>query len=504
MKDLRIHQDNSLSSLGRAIRGIINLPTGTGKTLIQSRAIVKDILNHQGQTKVYVILSPRILLSNQLMNDVRRDLVENGVEAQYCIVHSGRVKEDLEDLELERDLGLTYRETPCGTTKSVVQEAYRRAVAEKVSLVISGTYHSAERIKQAGIPVNICFCDEAHYLVQGRFSWIVSEPFPSAHAYYFTATLRETPSKEGMGMNNNQLFGDILYQEKPIVLIAAGEMIHPRMHVVDMSHDPDGDEADGLAVAAAFEEHRSAVNVGAKLLVVAKDGSNHLDNLASHPEIQQLLEIRPTLHIFDISSAHGARIDGKVVKREKFLKQLRSMTDSDEAIIIHHDILAEGIDVPGITGVMPLISLGKAKFLQTLGRATRLHSKDRVRLYAKELSYDELKRFVKPYAWLIIPIYGEIGEDLYAEMKEYVRELRDYGFDPAEDILVRQKRGKRQLAPIATVNEPTRVMTGFMDFTANVIHEIEREEEAELNVQEMNRFKSLSLGEKIDNLALDF
>lgn len=475
MLQLREHQTNAKSALATAIRGIINLPTGTGKTLVQSRAIVDEILD--SDPKVYVILSPRILLSNQLMNDVRADLAFNDTEAQFLVVHSGRY-DDKQDIELEHELGITFRETLSGTTKTTINEAYRRSVVEKVPLVISGTYHSAERIALAGIPVEIVFCDEAHYLVQEQFNWIVSDPFPSKRAYYFTATLRETPSKEGMGMNNPELFGERLYTEIPAELIEKGEMVRPRMHMVDMSHDPEKDEGDGLAVAEAFEEHRSVVNVGAKLLVVSKDGSTHLNNLATHPKIKQLMEVRPALKVYDISSANGARINGVQVKRDAFLKELRALGDMDEAIIIHHDILSEGIDVPGITGVMPLISLKKAKFLQTLGRATRLHGKDRARLYAEEMLPDELNRFVKPYAWLIIPVYGEIGEDLRDDMKEMIRELRDHGFDPSEDIVVRQKRGKRQLVPMKMVNELTRAQKGLMEFSATVMHKLEEEDKA--------------------------
>lgn len=476
MLDLRNHQKEAREVMRNFPRGIINLPTGTGKTLIQSRSIVDEIMENR-EPKVYVILSPRILLSNQLMNDVRKDLGANGVEAQYLVVHSGRYN-DQEDIKIEHELGITFRETLSGTTKKVIQEAYQRAMNENVPLIVSGTYHSAIRIAHSGIPVEIAFCDEAHYLVQEQFSWIVSDPFPSNRAYYFTATLRETPSAEGMGMNNIELFGDILYQRKPCELIVAGEMIRPRIHMVDMSHDPEADEADGLAVAEAFEEHRSVLNVGAKILIVAKDGSKHLNNLATHREIERLLEVRPSLRIFDISSEHGARINGENVRRDQFLKALREMSDHDEAIIIHHDILSEGIDVPGITGVMPLISLKKAKFLQTLGRATRLHGRDRARLYAEELLPNDLHRFVKPYAWLIIPVYGEIGEDLRDDMKEMIRELRDHSFNPSEDIMVRQKRGKRQLVPIKTASEPTRAMTGLLEFSADVLHEIEEEEKA--------------------------
>lgn len=492
MKQLRNHQTNALNALAQAIRGIINLPTGTGKTLIQSRAIVKEIL--ENKPKVYVILSPRILLSNQLMNDVRSDLAVNKTEAQYLVVHSGRY-DDNEDIKLEHKLGINFRETLSGTTHQVIRDAYDRSVNEEVPLIISGTYHSAERIRGAGVPVEIVFCDEAHYLVQEQFSWIVSDPFPAARAYYFTATLRETPSDEGMGMNNTSLFGDVLYAEVPAALIEKGEMVRPRIHMVDMSHDPEQDEGDGLAVAEAFQEHRSVVNVGAKLLIVAKDGSRHLNNLATHPEILRLMEVRPTLRVFDISSEYGARINGESVCRDQFLAELREMDDHEEAIIIHHDILSEGIDVPGITGVMPLISLRKAKFLQTLGRATRLHGRDRARLYAKEMLPDDLSRFVKPHAWLIIPVYGDIGEDLRDDMKEMIRELRDHGFNPAEDIVVRQQRGRRQLQPIGTVTEPTRSMTELMVFTSEVLHEIEEEEEANAFNAEVAEYASKSVDE---------
>lgn len=484
MLKLREHQINAGHALTLALKGIINLPTGTGKTLIQSRSIVNEIVTNS--PCVYLINSPRILLSNQLMNDVRKDLTKNKIEAQYLVVHSGKYN-DRPDIELGHQLGIQFRETLTGTTKQTIKEAYDRSVAENVPLIISGTYHSVERIISAKVPVEIMFCDEAHYLVQEQFSWIVNKPFPSNRSYFFTATLRETPSEDGMGMNNSTLFGEVLYSEPPVELINKGEIVRPRMHLVDMSHDPEKDEGDGLAVAEAFEEHRSVCNTGAKLLVVSKDGSKHLNDLATHSKLKELVEIRPMLKIYDISSQHGARINGEEVKREEFLKQLRSMTDADEAIIIHHDILTEGIDVPGITGVMPLISLKKAKFLQTLGRSTRLHINDRKRLYAGDMKPNELNRFIKPYAWLIVPVYGEIGDDMRDSMKEMVRELRDHGFNPSEDIMVRQKRGKKQLVPISVVNELSEVQRGLLDFAASVVHELEEEDEANVLTDEVNK-----------------
>lgn len=476
MKTLRNHQTNSITALATASRGIINLPTGTGKTLIQSRSISNEIKNTDGESKVYVILSPRILLSNQIMGEVKGDMVAHTQDCQYLAVHSSST--DLEYTALEKELNIPYREIHSTVTHDGIRESYEKAQREKVDLIISGTYHSAGRIEGSGIPVEIVFCDEGHYLVQEQFSWIVAKPMTSKRVYFFTATLRDTPSDEGMGMNNESLFGEILFQESPAAMIKAGEMIRPRMHLVDMSIHPLDDEGDGLAVAEAFKEHRSEIKTGAKMIIVAKDGSDHLDKLANSCEVLNLLETYPSLQIFDISSEHNPRINGSVVKRGAFLTQLQALKDSDEAIIIHYDILSEGIDVPGITGVMPLRSLQKSKFLQTLGRATRLHVNDRKRLYSNSLTSSEINRFVKPYAWLIVPVYGEIGEDLHEEMREMIRELRDFNFNPVEDIVVRQQRGKTQLTPIENVTTPTPANVSINNFAATVMHEIEEEDKA--------------------------
>ena len=82
MLKTRAHQNIALTAITKAIKGIINYPTGTGKSLIQSRSIV-DNIKLDNSNKVYVILSPRILLSRQLLNDVHTDLVHNKIDAQY-------------------------------------------------------------------------------------------------------------------------------------------------------------------------------------------------------------------------------------------------------------------------------------------------------------------------------------------------------------------------------------------------------------------------------------
>lgn len=474
-KVLRPHQTKALKAIASAVRGIINLPTGTGKSLIQSRAIAQAIKAAPGKNGVHVILSPRILLSNQLLEDVRGDLMHSKVDAQYLIVHSGNGKYEADEA-LRIDMGLPYRETDNTTSSKAIAAAQQKAKNEKVPLVVSCTYHSYDKIVNSGIPIKELHCDEAHYLVQEQFSWIAT--LDKLNAFFYTATMRVTSSDDGVGMNNTKRFGKVIAQALPIEMIEAGEIVRPRMHVVDMQEHPQNDEGDALAVVEAFREHRSLLNVGAKLLIVSK-GSEHLQKLVTSKQIKQLLDTTPSLKVFDISTEYGARINGVTVKRQDWFKQLKGLTDLDQAIIMHIDIIAEGIDVPGITGIMSLNSLAKSKFLQTLGRATRLHVTDRDRLYkGKMKASDTDTSFIKPYAWIIIPAYGTFGEDLRKEVENMIIELRSYGFNPSEDVFIKQKRGKQVPEPMVVVNKPTKNVRDFFNFITVVEHDIESKEEA--------------------------
>jgi type I site-specific restriction endonuclease len=214
------------------------------------------------------------------------------------------------------------------------------------------------------------------------------------------------------------------------------------------------------------------------MLIVTK-GSEHLDKLVKSAEIQRLRRQRPNLTIFDISSKYEPRINGDVVNRNVFLSRLRNLKDYDEALILHIDILTEGIDIPGITGVMIMNDLGPAKFLQTLGRATRLYPGDRVRLYKGEMVPSDLDEFVKPYAWVIVPSYGEIGDDLRATIVEMVVNLRTFGFNPSEDVVTKLSRGSQLPEQIGTINQKDKRAATLVEFFDDIKHEIESAENAD-------------------------
>lgn len=480
MKILRPHQIEAIKSIEESTEGIIHLPTGSGKTFIQATTIVNNLKNN----RVFVVLSPRILLTNQLYNEVKQILIENNKDCQYLIVHSGKA-EDKSDIQWSESM--PYREVKSTTSTNEITNQYERSQRENIPLIIFGTYDSSKRIVNSLIPVYMLLCDEAHYLVSEEFSWIRYEnytdnrfQFNAERKYYFTATLKNTISDNGLGMNNSKEFGNILYSKTPLDMVIAGEIIRPRIHLVNVTTQDNVTELDKdvNAIVDSFTEHRIHCKIGAKLLIVTK-GSEHLNRIVNHPKIQEELETRPNLRIFDITSAFKPRINGIIVKRTEFLNQLQSLTDSDEAIILHVKILTEGIDVPGITGIMIMNDLSLSNFLQTIGRATRLYLKDRTRLYDGTLKYDELNRFVKAFAWIIIPVYGVIGNDLKDNIKSIIYSLRSYGFNASEDIVIKESKGKAIPIPLSGLNELDTRGLAYRESILNIVHDVEAQEIAE-------------------------
>ena len=498
----RLHQKEAREIMRLIIKGIINLPTGTGKSFIQTLVTIDNLMNGG----VQVILSPRILLADQLLHEIRADLDAEKIDCQYLIVHSG-LTEDTRDLSILKDLA--HRDMIPTTSPKEIKEQYEKAVREGVPLIISGTYHSAARLIQAGIPISVIHCDEAHYLIQPEFHWIASDLFHSDKKYFYTATMKHTLSDKGRGMNNKELFGEVIYSKLPIEMIHAGEILRPRMHLIDIPIDEnltDDNElnVDVNAIISAFTQHRSVCNIAPKMLITTK-GSEHQNDIVNHTRFQEFLSTRPNLKVFDITSEYKPRINNIVVKRSNFFKQLRALTDFDEAIILHIKILTEGIDVPGITGVMLMNNPTLSQFLQNLGRATRLHLLDRLKLYAGTMKPDELKKFIKPYAYVIVPKYGFLGAEINQGVRTMVQALRKYDFNPIEHVIMADSRGHVEPVELGSLLKKDKRAQSILNEFVEMVNEIEEEEKAnELDMEQFNieqQTKSMSIDQLINSFS---
>lgn len=450
LENLYDYQREAVKATDESNKGIVCMPTGTGKTFVQAAVIAKEIAKNKGKFGVYVINAPRIMLSYQLLKEVYTFLMNSGIDARYMSVHSGG-QVDLQDLEAIRidanyneGTNIQFAEIESGTSPVLIREFTQKAKDGDLPLVIFSTYNSAERINDA-IPhtkIEIVMNDEAQYLVQEQFHDII-HILNTKRCYFFTATTIHTPSDTGRGMNNSESYGEIIFEMTPRQAIDLGKMVRPRMHFVippsGSTYTKDDFESSlGKIISEAFAQHNYAIGQfsKAKMLVSVK-GVGDIQKFFESREYKGL--VRTGVKIYAVASDEriGNNINGERVNRREFLNRLKEdgKNPTQEIIILHYDILAEGIDVPGITGIMPLRTLGKAKFLQTFGRAARLDIEDRSLIEKGKIKPNELSEMNKPYAWVIVPTIIHEDADSKEHIGNLITELRSYGFNPSEDIV---------------------------------------------------------------------
>ena len=423
-------------------KGIVVMPTGTGKTFVQAGIIANDIKNNPG-FRMYVVNAPRIMLSYQLLEEVMKFNLNNGIDARYMAVHSGRLDEMLELQKLRKSKGYKHSQIESTTKSNAISEMITKAKETNQPLIFFSTYNSSIRIEEGRQqePINIIMNDEAHYLTQERFNTDFNK-METERKYFFTATTKETPSDKGLGMNNEEFYGKRIFIMTPFKAIQLGKMVRPRVHIVSTNGNKvmtkeDLDKSLDKLVMNAFTKHSKQLKNNQKgKMLVAASGTDDMKLLIQSDEIQNFINRGGKFFAVASDSDVSNYINGKKVNRRDWLKQLQ--TDggdkNQELIVVHFDILTEGIDVPGLTGVLFLRDLKKSKFIQTFGRVARLDKQDRKNLEDKKITPNDLDKMNKPYAWIIIPAVKVEDTDKLANLENLIEALRDTGFDPKEDI----------------------------------------------------------------------
>jgi superfamily II DNA or RNA helicase len=450
LEKLYDYQLDAVKATDKNDKGIVCMPTGTGKTFVQASIIAKEILKKGGKFGIYVINSPRIMLSYQLLKEVYSFLMYAGIDARYMSVHSGG-QNDLEDLERIRidanyneGTNIQFAQIENGTSPILINDFVEKAKTGDIPVVFFSTYNSAERINDAipGEKINIVMNDEAQYLVQEQFHDII-HILNFKRCYFFTATTIHTPSDKGRGMNNRGSYGDVIYLMTPREAIDMGKMVRPRLHFViskdGKSYNSDDFQSNiGKIIAESFSQHSYVIGnfVKAKMLISVK-GLGDIKRFFESREYKRFISSGVNIYAVGSDDEIGNNINGEKTNRRDFLRRLQidGRNTKQELIILHFDVLSEGIDIPSITGILPLRTLGKAKFLQTFGRAARLDIEDRKRIEDGEIKPEDLSEMNKPYAWVIVPdiIHGD--SDNKENIKDLITELRDYGFKPSEGIV---------------------------------------------------------------------
>jgi superfamily II DNA or RNA helicase len=390
------HQQEALDAIAvhTADKGRVVMPTGAGKTLVEA-FVLRDAINDHSETRIHLVLAPRIALVNQLIREYRNFAGQNYIAVAF---HSGTHEPDYTKVK--------WSETSTTRVDNVKTELDK---AEKLGkdLVIFSTYASCHKL--IGFNFTTLIADESQYCTAENFFDSIRN-LSAARKLFFTATERHALSAAGRGLNNVDVFGEVIYQVAPQTLIDGGYIVAPRLHVMSASAKSDGYTVIDEVINAATKQVELSESMPVRKVLFAMNGTADVASVVEN--VDRIKAALPGYTIFTIvsNSRFGAMIDGNKIKKGNWMKELR---DCDNALIFHYDILSEGIDIDGITGVVLLRNMQHAKLLQTIGRA--------VRVYKANPS-------AKPYAWVtVVSING--NDESRDHVASVFNMIRSGGFD---------------------------------------------------------------------------
>jgi hypothetical protein len=438
---------------------------------------------------VYAILTPRILLTNQLMDSAVRHLAGRDIHLMIHTIHSGDpaklVRPD-DDSEYKAWAAQLIGDRSTG--KKECMEAIETARRENRPLLICSTYHSSGVLTSALEDSDTCadqvMCDEAHYIIQDEFYKSIEKLKNSTQRiHFFTATQKVTDgdSEGGRGMHNTDFYGEVIYRQTPNEMILGGFMVRPRIHFEKC----EGNAKWSDMVQDAFIHHSANLTEMQKAkMLVCCNGSKTIQEICTPAFMAWCKE--EGIKLFDISSAFGPRINGEVVGRNDFLKDLKDW--KHKAIVLHINILTEGIDVPDMSGVMFIRNMEMSRLLQSIGRATRPDLRDLDSDYMPLHSSADIEKMVKPYAWAIIA--ERDGDEDKANIKAHIQDMRRAGFYAEETVIIAYDKGAKTTVEF----DPTKkdkVKNKFADFFGEIFHDLEEKEQLEKDLMAVTSAKTL-------------
>lgn len=502
MKKLKPSQTAALNAMRDSDRGIIEKPTSTGKSVIIAMDIINDIKSGRNKNYgAYQINVPRILLTKQFMEDFYIDLKDAGLASDIRLVSECSGKDLVQTLFSRQGIGdITGTTSP----QKLYDEFIKARNDHKYSIFFS-TYDSADKLNQPEIHIRTQYNDECHWLVSTEFADRLE--MKADRKYFLTSTPKYTSAVNGLGMDNKDKFGPIIYLQNFKEAVEAQETVSPLFHCVDAKYyiteeeedkdisDYDTNDADIKAISQAFRDHRKKLNdLGKGLipkLLTATRGTKHLRL------IEKGLLNDPKLHgvnIYAISSDYGAFKNGEEIARKEFLKSINN--DKGEFIVLHIDILTEGINCPEFTSIMVFAYRSARKFIQLLGRGGRLHPEDRKLIEDK--GKIEITEFKKLHSYIIIPMYGDYNKDMVYSLKKIVIALRTQGYTDKEISDIFEFNGESNLEDeLEGINKSKHNEKSKKEFLGEMISEIEEDDKKEVFGKELadaeNSFDNLEV-----------
>ena len=362
---LRPHQQKAVDRMLAYDKGQIIIPTGGGKTMCMITDIVENC-KYIDNGMTTVVVAPRILLAEQLCSEFMEVIDTSYTHIMH--VHSGE----------------THHFSTTNPEKIALFSNCARTAGE--NLLIFTTYHSLHRIQEADIEVNTIYFDEAHNSVQRNF-FPATEHFAADadRCYFFTATPKHSLTVFKPGMNDTEVYGQVICNVPAPQLVEEGYILPPKVVVKELPMN-EFQQTDDKNLLDTIDEN--SLN---KILVAARS-TKQIMRLVGQSDFCQQLHQRGYSYLY-ITSKTGAIIDGKKVNREQFFETLNAWgkDSSKRFVVMHHSILSEGINVSGLEAVLFMRNMDYIGISQSIGRVIRLGGTE------------------KTFGLVCVPVYDRVG-----------------------------------------------------------------------------------------------
>ena len=386
---LRPHQREACDAMLKHNRGQIIVPTGGGKTMCMIQDAIDTI--DKLDISTIVVVAPRILLAEQLCSEFLEHINIDDVEILH--VHSGETKH-------------------FSTTKVAVIEDFNHFCwKNNRSSLIFTTYNSLHKVYESKIQVDNIYFDEAHNSVKRNFFPATEDmAFRASRKYFFTATPKHSVTIFKPGMNDADVYGQVICNVPAPKLVEEGYILPPKVVVKEL---PQGDFklTDSQNLLETIDD-----NSLSKILIAARS-TKQIVRLIDDSDFCNQIQRRGYSWMV-ITSKTGAIIDGKKVNREVFFETLNAWgQDSDKKfVVIHHSILSEGMNVKGLEAVLFMRNMDYIGISQSIGRVIRLGGSE------------------KTFGLVCVPVYDKVGIGTAKSVQAVVDTVFEQG-EPAISVV---------------------------------------------------------------------
>ena len=291
-----------------------------------------------------VIVGPTIALTTQLCNEFMEWFDPSLVQVMH--VHSGQVNH--------------YTTTDPSWIRTWIDNV-------RGPKLVFTSYHSLHKIRKSGAQVNTIYFDESHNSINNQwFNTVKYFSHNTPRCYYFTASPKVSVTPDKHGMNETDVFGDIICDVPVTAMIEDGYILPPNLITIPTDKVVSGHypaEVDINNLIKCIDE--SEMNT----LLVSCKNTTQLYHVSTSERFTTYCDDN-NYTIYTISSKYGCVINDKKVSRTDFMKHMKNNTG--KYVVFHVSILCEGINLPKLEGLVLLKKLNTVQLVQSIGRVLRL------------------------------------------------------------------------------------------------------------------------------------